>query len=139
VVGSVGCVVPAGRVASGPAVAVARPAAGAVVAAAVVAGAGAAAGAGVTAVVGLAGGDALRQPGLARQAEGEHRAAAGRVAGGDVAAVQVGVLQRDRQAEAAAVGTRAGGARLVEPVEDVRQHVLGYARTAVGDLDHHLV
>ena len=59
----------------------------------------------------------------------------GGVGGGDLAAVDVRVLQRDGQAEAAALGARPGRARLVEAVEDVRQDVLGDAGPVVPHLD----
>ncbi|ARX88241.1 hypothetical protein SMD44_07728 [Streptomyces alboflavus] len=46
------------------------------------------------------------------------------------------VLPGDGESEAAALGAGARGVRLVEAVEDVRQHLVGDAGAVVGDVDH---
>src|SRR5215210_204096 len=68
------------------------------------------------------------------QPEGEARARSGLAPDVDVAAEQPCVLERDRQAEAAA-RSRARAVRLVETVEEVRQVGRSDAAPAVGDLD----
>lgn len=77
--------------------------------------------------------------GVPGDAQGEHGTSLGGVGRGDPAAVDVGVLQGDREAEAAALGAGAGGAGLVEAVEDVREDVLGDAGAVVAHSDDDLV
>lgn len=53
--------------------------------------------------------------------------------------MDVRVLQGDGETQTAPLGARAGGARLVEAVEDVREDILGDAGPVVLDLDEQVV
>jgi hypothetical protein len=66
-----------------------------------------------------------------REAYGEYRAAVRVVGRVDVTAVQARVLPGDRQAQAAAIGTRPRRVGFVEPVEYVRDRGGGSPVTVV--------
>src|SRR5947208_13422144 len=66
-----------------------------------------------------------------RKAYGEYRAAARVVAHVDMTAMQARVLPGDRQAQAAALGTRPRRVGLEEPVEDVRDRSGGQPAAVV--------